>query len=747
MKKLIALLLAAVMVLSLFAGCKKEEAAPSTNAPTAAPTAAPTDGAEPASDAYVGPDWEAIDAMDEEDASDAIYDWNMGEFNELYQVAKEETDVDLRMAKMAVAEAKLMESGTMLPVTGNGAGYALGRVVPRTNAAVILWGMDEYRYHTSLVTNELIKATDRTALQALWAEAKTADEYFTAAKAYLDENGYTLNDTYVISTSYIVNIWDTIATSYTSDAMFIAGTYDNLMEYDAKGVLQPGLAESYEVSEDGTVYTFHIRKGVQWVDQQGSPIGEVTADDWLASAEHLADNSEALGYLLSASDGCGIKNWDAFLAGECDFEDVGVKVIDDYTLQYTLEAEFPAFITMFGYSIFAPLNRDFYRSQGGTFGVEGEDYTAGTYGQTPANIAYCGPYLITNFTALNTTKYEANPSYWNADAVNIKTLIYSYDDGTDVMRGYNSVKDGSLSAVGMSSNVQKQAKEEIPEGETESYFDLYAYQTTLDASTFPAWVNLNRGSWTNYDDESVGVSPMKDNAEENARVRSALNNQHFRLALQQGVDRGAYRAVTSGEEMKLAGLRNSYTPGTFLFLAKDVTIDINGTETTFPAGTAYGAIMQAQIDADGYAIKVWDPNGDSGAGSGDGFDGWYNPTEAAKQLDLAIEELAQIGIEISEAKPIQLDFVYGTYDERLVGRAQAVKQSIEASLGGKVIINLVGIDTDTALERSYYRISHGSEANYDYVIGSGWSPDYGDAKSYLDTIQPGGYMTKLFGLY
>ena len=743
MKKFLSLLLALVMVFSLVAcggGETTESKAPNTDN---------VDNTDPGNgeDGYTGPDWAAIDAMDEEDASDAIYEWNFGDFLEYYQAAKAESDVDMRLALMALAEAKLMETGTMLPVTGNGAGFAMGRVVPRTNPAVVLWGMDEYRYHTTLVTNELIKATDRKELQSLWSEAETADEYLTAARAYLDEHGYTLSDTYIYANSYILNIWDTIATSYTSDASFIAGTYDNLMEYDCKGALQPGLAEKYEVSADGTVYTFHIREGVQWVDQQGSPIGEVTADDWVASMEHLADNNEALGWLLSVSDGCGIKNWDAFLQGECAFEDVGVKAVDKYTLEYTLEAKFPAFITMFGYSIFAPLNRDFYRSQGGTFGVEGEEYTPGDYGKTPSNIAYCGPYLITNYTAQNTIRYEANPSYWNADAVNVHTVIFSYDDSSDVMRAYNETKDGTRSATGLTTNVLIQAKEEIPEGETESYFDLYSYQTTLDASTFPAWINLNRGSWTNYDDTSVGVSTKKDNDVEIARTRDALNNQHFRLALQFGLDRGAYRAVSAGEEMKLAGLRNSYTPGTFLYLAKDVTVDINGTPTTFTAGTSYGAIEQAQIDADGLPIQVWDPNGDSGAGSGDGFDGWHNPTAAAEQLELAIAELAQIGVEISDSNPLHLDYVYGTFNEIFVGRAQAVKQSIEQALGGKVIIDLVGIDTDTALEIAYYRINHGSEANYDYVIGSGWGPDYGDAQSYLDTVQPGGYMTKLFGLY
>ena len=697
-------------------------------------------------------DFEAIDAMDAEDASDTIYEYNLGEYYEMYQTARAEIgDTDRRMALMALAEAKLMESAVMVPVTANGGSYAMGRVVPRTNPAVVLWGMDNYRYHTLLITNELIKVDDRTKLLELWNEAATGADYLASAKEYLEGQGYTFQDTYNLYNSENVNIWDTIATSYNSDAMFVSGTYDNLMEYDCKGVQQPGLAESYEVSEDGLTYTFHLRQGVKWVDQQGTEIGEVTADDWVASMEHLLDNNDALGYLMTVSDGCGMKNYDAYLAGECEFEDVGVKAIDDYTLEYTLEAPFPAFPTMLGYSIFAPLNRDFYRSQGGTFGPEGEEYTPGDYGKTPANIAYCGPYLITNFTAQNTTRYEANPAYWNADAVNIKTIVYSYNDGSDPMRAYNECKENKVANCSLTAEIlthaQSTDESELPEGETESYFDLYHYQTSADASTFPGWANLNRGTWTNYDDTSVGVSPNAENEEEHVRTREAINNQHFRLALAYGVDRGAYRAVTSGEEMKYAAMRNSYTPGTFLYLANDVTVDVNGASTTFKAGTAYGEIEQAQLDADGYPIKVWDPSADNGAGSGDGFDGWYNPEEAVKELDLAIAELAECGVEVSEDQPIYLDYPYGTYDNRLEGRAQAVKQSIEANLGGKVVINLVAIDQDVQVESATYRVNAGSETNYDWCIASGWTPDYGDAQSYLDTMNPGGYMVKLFGLY
>ena len=79
---------------------------------------------------------------------------------------------------------------------------------------------------------------------------------------------------------------------------------------------------------------------------------------------------------------------------------------------------------------------------------------------------------------------------------------------------------------------------------------------------------------------------------------------------------------------------------------------------------------------------------------------------------------------------------------------QAYKQSIEKVLGGKVIINLVAIDDQTAYSHAYYRIYQGDDGNYDITPGSsGWGPDYGDAPTYLNNLQPYGYMNKNIGLY
>ena len=751
MKKLIALLLALAMVLTLGAcgndNTPNNSSEPDVSKPVDSTPVSSTpvdDETEPTG--YEGLDWDAIDAMDYEDMSDTIYDWNLGEFYDYYTVAKQELDdIDMRTALMAIAEAKMLESGVFAPIYGDGGAYAFSAVVPRT-VTTTSWGADSDRYIGVLVADKLIKNTDRNALIALWSEAPDAATYYTQAKAYLEENGYGLKDTYNTYKGDTMETWDTIASSYASDGQLIAPTVSGLLAYDAKDVAQPELAESYEVSADGLVYTFHIRKGVKWVDQQGREIADVTANDWVTSMMHVSDNNDALGYLMSTTDGCGIKNYDAYINGEVTFDQVGVKAIDDYTLEYTLEAKFPAFATMMGYGCFMPLNYDFYKSQGGTFGAEGDEYDPGNYGTGPDTIAYCGPYLVTNYTPENIWTYSANPTYWNADLVSVKTINFYYNDGSDTLRIYNNVKDGTWDSGGLNANALVLAKEEIPEGEDQPYFDLYNYTTTNSATTYVAWLNLNRGIFHDFNDENSGVSPKTE--EDIARTRVAMNNQHFRLALAFGFDRGAYNAVGVGEDLKYASLKNSYVTGAFAKLNDhDVTVDINGTSTTFPVGTYYGEILQAQLDADGYPIKVWDPTADGGAGSGDGFDGWYNVDNARAELQKAIDELAQIGVEITAENPIYIDSFYYTASENNTNMKQAYKQGLEAALEGKVVVNLIPYDDNVQMTYAYYRNSTGAEANFDISHNSGWGPDYGDPQSFLDTIQPYGYMCKNLGIY
>ena len=668
-----------------------------------------------------------------DETSTELYNEALGDFNDALATAKEAETVDERYALMAVAEGKLMESAMMYPLTSRGGTYAMYRMAPRTKDYT-LWGSDRDRYHQYVVTTDFIKAEDYNEMRAKWDELKGTGTYESWVKEYLAGKGYTLKDSFSMPYASDPVTWDGLATSRAADTNAIINTYDGLMEYDVEGTLQPALAESYEVSDDGLTYTFHLRKDVKWTDSQGREVDTVKADDFVAGMQHMCDAQGGLEYLVQGV----IKNVSQYISGEVtDFDEVGVKAVDDYTVEYTLEEPCSYFMTMLGYTIFMPMSRSYYQSQGGKFGAEYDSSAADyQYGKDSNSIAYCGPYLVTNATAKNTIVFKLSDSYWNKDNVNIKTLTWLFNDQSDVTKMYTDAKAGTVDYVNLNTSTMETAK-------SEGLYDQYAVVSDTDATSFMGFYNINRTATANANDGTTAKSTKSD--EEIQRTNKALQNVHFRRAISFAADRGAYNAQQVGEDLKYTSLRNTFTPGYFVSLSKDTTIQINGTDTTFPAGTYYGEIVQKQIDADGVKIKVWDAENKTS----DGFDGWYNPENAVEELNTAIEELAEEGITIDESNPIQIEYPYPSAVEVYTNKANSYKKSVEAALGGKVVINLVdAVDLDGWYYAGYY-VNYGYEQNYDVYDVSGWSPDFGDPCSYLDTMFPDyeGYMTKCFGIF
>ena len=668
-----------------------------------------------------------------DETSTELYNEALGDFNDALATAKKAETVDERYALMAVAEGKLMESAMMYPLISKGGMYAMYRMAPRTRDYT-LWGSDQDRYHQYIVTTDFIKAEDYNEMRAKWDELKGTGTYESWVKEYLAGKGYTLKDSFSMPYASDPVTWDGLATSRAADTDAIINTYDGLMEYDVEGTLQPALAESYEVSDDGLTYTFHLRKDVKWTDSQGREVDTVKADDFVAGMQHMCDAQGGLEYLVQGV----IKNASQYISGEItDFDEVGVKAVDDYTVEYTLEKPCSYFETMLGYTIFMPMSRSYYQSQGGKFGAEYDSSAADyQYGKDSNSIAYCGPYLVTNATAKNTIVFKLSDSYWNKDNVNIKTLTWLFNDQSDVTKMYTDAKAGTVDYVNLNTSTMETAK-------SEGLYDQYAVVSDTDATSFMAFYNINRTATANANDGTTAKTTKSD--EEIQRTNKALQNVHFRRAISFAADRGAYNAQQVGEDLKYTSLRNTFTPGYFVSLSKDTTIQINGTDTTFPAGTYYGEIVQKQIDADGVKIKVWDAENKTS----DGFDGWYNPENAVEELNTAIEELAEEGITIDESNPIQIEYPYPSAVEVYTNKANSYKKSVEAALGGKVVINLVdAVDVDGWYYAGYY-VNYGYEENYDVYDVSGWSPDFGDPCSYLDTMLPDyeGYMTKCFGIF
>lgn len=683
---------------------------------------------------------------DHNDRSQAIYDDVLGEFYTAYETAKAAENVSLRYALMAIAEAKLMGSAVLLPLNSSGGNYSISRLAPYTVPSV-LWGNDNQRFHKALVTTAPITAAHREEMKAKWYDLKGSGTYADWAKDYLKRQGYTLKDSYTIHYSTDPQTWDVLATSKASDADAIVNTYDGLYEYDCEDRLQPALAQRYEKTEnaDGTVsYTFYLRSGVKWVDSQGRQVATLKADDFVAGMQHLLDAGAGLEYLIAghSPEESLIVNAYQYSAGTLtDFSQVGVKAVDDTTLVYTLTKDVPYFMTMLGYSVFAPMSRAYYTAQGGRFGADYDASAASyTYGRTPDNIAYCGPYVVANNTAENTIVFRENKSYWNKENVTVKTFIWNYNDGKDALKGYNDTMSGTIDGATLNASSIEKAK-------ADGTFRQLAYVGLSGASTSMVFYNLNRVALNNFNDQNGAVSPKT--TRETLRAVSAMYNVHFRRAISFAMDRSAYNAQSKGEDLKTNSLRNSFTPGDFVTLSEPVTVDIGGTSVTYEAGTPYGQIMQDQLDADDVDITVWDPEAQAGNGSSDGFDGWYDPEEASEELEIAIREFAEQGMTVNAENPIYLDLPYFSGADHYTNRANAYKQSVEKALGGAVKINLVACSDMNSVYYAGYYIGYGYEANFDLYDLSGWGPDYGDPQTYLDTLLPqyAGYLTKMLGLF
>lgn len=199
-----------------------------------------------------------------------------------------------------------------------------------------------------------------------------------------------------------------------NEHIMFANMIDNLVEYDAFGLLRPALAQSWSSSGDGLVWTFKLRPGVKWVRYDGKEYGEVTAQDWVDSARYVltrANASQTADVLTGA-----LKNADKYFKGQVtDFNQVGVKAKDKYTLEYTLERNVPYFLSMLTYVSFMPLNGRFLAECGTRFGT-GNRY-----------ILSNGAYLMSEFEPQNSRLLVKNDKYWDAGNVNIRRLIFKYN--------------------------------------------------------------------------------------------------------------------------------------------------------------------------------------------------------------------------------------------------------------------------------------------------------------------------------
>ena len=719
MKKFIALLMAAAMVFAMVA-CNSNTNTPDIDVQTPEPVDSSVIPSEPVTpDSPV--DVEYVRGDDEEK-----YQAALGEYEELMAAAKAAATNDERFMLYAQAEAHLLESAVIIPNTTQGGAYTISRVAYRT-IPYVQWGNDDDRLKSMVISDEFITKEERAELVAAWEAALAGGAAYDPA-AILTSKGHTLQQDYTTTFQTAPVTIDWLNTSSQSDTEITVNCVDGLVEYDNLGSMQPALAESWEsrINDDGTeTYTFHIRKGVNWYTSEGTKYAEVTAHDFVAGFHHMLDTQAGLEWLI---DGVVVGGTNYYANGG-SWDEVGYKAIDDYTLEITLEKPISYFMTMLTYSCFLPICDSFYQSHGGVYGVEeyataSADTNTYTFGKSEdvASQVYCGPFLLQKLQKDSEIYIVKNKEYYGADKVTLNSIKWVFDNGENPDALYNDAVAGTYAGIALtvSSGLLDKAK-------ADGNFDKYSYISDTTSTTYFGGLNINRGTFAL---ESGTVASPKTE-QQKIDTDTALNNKHFRQAMQYAFDKATVNATSRGEELACTNLRNMYTHPEFVKLENEVT-DKDG--HTFPAGTLYGDMVQYYCEQYGMPIDVHDS-----------IDGWYHPEEAKAALEAAKAELGD-----SVTYPIYIDVVYYSASDAQTAQANAYKSVIEGTLGAEnVVVNLVEATTPEDYYASGYRASNGEAGNYDMFYGSGWGPDFGDPCTYLDTFlgEGAGYMTKVIGVF
>ena len=479
-----------------------------------------------------------------------------------------------------------------------------------------------------------------------------------------------------------------LTTGKAATADITSNVIDGLLENDRYGNFVPSMAEDWSVSKDGLTYTYTLRKDAKWYTSEGEEYAEVKAQDFVTGLKYAADKKSDGLYLVQES----IKGLDAYVKGEIkDFSQVGIKALDDQTIQYTLNKPESFWNSKTTMGVLAPVNEEFLNSKG-------DDFAKGT---DPSSILYNGPFLLKSIVAKSSVEFEKNPNYWDKDNVHLDKVKLSFWDGQDTNKPTEAFKDGSFTMARLFPTSASYP-------ETEKAFKDNIVYTQQDSTTYLVGTNIDRQSYK---------YTSKTTDEEKTSTKKALLNKDFRQALAFGFDRTAYASQVNGASGATKLLRNLFVPPTF------VQAD----------GKNFGELVKEKLVT--YGDEWKDVN------LADAQDGLYNADKAKAEFAKAKTALQAEGVKF----PIHLDMPVDQTNTTKVQRVQSFKQSLEATLGSEnVVVDIQQLQKDDVLNITYFAETAAGE-DWDISDNVGWSPDFADPSTYLDIIKPSvGENTKTY---
>lgn len=317
---------------------------------------------------------------------------------------------------------------------------------------------------------------------------------------------------------------------------------DSLVEYDNYGICKPCIAESWERSEDGLTWTFHLRKDVKWMTYKMEEYGtDVKAEDFVTSAQFIlnANNASRLADMLFTLKGAE-EYYDGTAKGETpDFSSVGVKAVDDYTLQYTLVNPLPYFLSSVTYKCYFPANAKFIEECGDQFSTDN------------TTMLYCGEFIMTEYEPQGKIVALANPTYWDSEDMYIDAIYQTYNAESDTVAPEMFIR-GEVNYA------------EIPTEQLDNWLNDPEKSSMIRPcrpSFYSYYYMFN--FFPNFEETTVTAPNGKEYAMTHENWLKAVNNTNFRKSIYYAFDK--IQAVKVDDPYNAdAHITNTITPSDFV---------------------------------------------------------------------------------------------------------------------------------------------------------------------------------------
>ena len=472
--------------------------------------------------------------------------------------------------------------------------------------------------------------------------------------------------------------WNMLYTQKAEDANVVTNLWDGLLSFDRYGKVVPAIASSWEHNEDATVWTFHLRDDVDWVDCNGEVKAHLTSKDFLVGFEWVmnAIKNEANNTsmpndtIVGAYEYYELTKEAGDAAADMTYEDmlaagVGIEAPDDYTLVFTCPSACPYFDTVAAYNSFYPVAPALIEE----LGVDGFRSCDNT------TMWYNGPYVVEEYIQGNTKSYIPNPNYY--DAANVSRFerftVTMISDGSISLQLYQNreldeVDLGESSITTIQSDPSNEYNQQLCEKRAKKFSYCFIF---------------------NYDKKNTDGTPDEN-------WNKAIANKAFRQCFSKGMVLNKFFARYN--PINPLKCENDF------FTMKGLCYTSDGTDYTNLVAKEMGLDGEAY---DGKTMKrLRANNGDI--------------TELKKQ---AMEELSAIGVTF----PVHCSYYILAGSTSALDHATALKQCFTDSFGDDFIV----LDVNTFVSSTMKEVVAPKLQSFTHM---GWGADFGDPVNFLTQI-------------